>query len=77
VIVDLNRDIIYSNHCGYGHYLAYILDVKGLIAEILGLSSDVCHSIDGSRHSQFKNFSNNGIQGAGTNFGRDNVGDKI
>jgi len=67
VIAALDRDIdiIFSNHRGHGHYLAYSLDVKGLIAEILGLPSGVCHGIGGSQHLQFKNFYTNGIQGAG------------
>ncbi|MBU1312322.1 MAG: thiamine pyrophosphate-dependent dehydrogenase E1 component subunit alpha [Gammaproteobacteria bacterium] len=67
VIAALDReiDIIFSNHRGHGHYLAYSRDVKGLIAEILGLPSGVCHGIGGSQHLQFKNFYTNGIQGAG------------
>lgn len=67
VISALNRniDIIFSNHRGHGHYLAYSHDVKGLIAEVLGLPSGVCNGIGGSQHLQFRNFYTNGIQGAG------------
>ncbi len=67
VVSALNRDIdiIFSNHRGHGHYLAYCQDVKGLVAEILGLPSGVCQGLGGSQHLQFKNFYTNGIQGAG------------
>lgn len=63
--LNLDIDIIFSNHRGHGHYLAYSQDVKGLIAEILGLPSGVCHGIGGSQHLQLRNFYTNGIQGAG------------
>lgn len=63
--LDSNIDLIFSNHRGHGHYLAYSQDVKGLIAEVLGLSIGVCNGIGGSQHLQYKNFYSNGIQGAG------------
>lgn len=63
--LDKEKDIIFSNHRGHGHYLAYCDDVHGLIAEIMGKPSGVCHGIGGSQHLQFKNFYTNGIQGAG------------
>ncbi|WP_113907281.1 thiamine pyrophosphate-dependent dehydrogenase E1 component subunit alpha [Aliidiomarina celeris] len=67
VVSALNKetDIIYSNHRGHGHYLAYSQDVYGLIAEILGLPAGICHGVGGSQHLQFNNFYTNGIQGAG------------
>jgi TPP-dependent pyruvate/acetoin dehydrogenase alpha subunit len=67
VINAINKeiDIVFSNHRGHGHYIAYSDDVKGLIAEIMGLSSGICRGIGGSQHIQFKNFYTNGIQGAG------------
>ncbi len=62
---DKTRDIVFSNHRGHGHYIAYCGDVKGLIAEIMGLPSGVCGGIGGSQHLQRDNFYTNGIQGAG------------
>src|SRR5215510_12505431 len=40
--LDLERDILCSNHRGHGHYLAYCGDARGLIAEIMGLAEGVC-----------------------------------
>ena len=34
--LDRDRDVIWSNHRGHGHYLAYCDDVDGLVAEVLG-----------------------------------------
>lgn len=63
--LDKEKDIIFSNHRGHGHYLAYSQDTKGLVAEILGLSSGVCQGVGGSQHLHRQNFYSNGIQGAG------------
>lgn len=63
--LDREKDILFSNHRGHGHYLAYCSDVKGLIAEVMGLPSGVCKGLGGSQHLQFNNFYTNGIQGAG------------
>lgn len=67
VIGALNKDVdvIFSNHRGHGHYLAYSNDVEGLLAEVMGKPSGVCNGIGGSQHLQYKNFYTNGIQGAG------------
>lgn len=67
VLSALNKDtdILFSNHRGHGHYLAYSADAKGLIAEVLGLPAGVCQGIGSSQHLQYKNFYTNGIQGAG------------
>jgi TPP-dependent pyruvate/acetoin dehydrogenase alpha subunit len=61
--LDLDKDIICSNHRGHGHYLAYSWDIKGLLAEVLGLENGVCGGIGGSQHLQNKNFYTNGILG--------------
>lgn len=61
--LDLERDIITSNHRGHGHYLAYSGDSRGLIAEIMGLSEGVCKGVGGSQHLHRKNFYSNGILG--------------
>lgn len=63
--LDREKDILFSNHRGHGHYLAYCSDVKGLIAEVMGLPNGVCKGLGGSQHLQFNNFYTNGIQGAG------------
>ncbi len=63
--IDIKTDIIFSNHRGHGHYLAYCDDVKGLIAEILGSSEGASAGVGGSQHLHNNNFYSNGIQGAG------------
>lgn len=63
--LDKARDILFSNHRGHGHYLAYCDDLKGLIAEVMGKSEGTCGGIGGSQHLQKDNFYSNGIQGAG------------
>jgi len=61
--LDLDRDVICSNHRGHGHYLAYCGDAKGLIAEIMGLPVGVCRGVGGSQHLHKRNFYSNGILG--------------
>ena len=63
--IDRKKDILFSNHRGHGHYLAYSNDITGLVAEIMGLDSGICKGIGGSQHLHNKNFYSNGIQGAG------------
>ncbi|MBK5929946.1 thiamine pyrophosphate-dependent dehydrogenase E1 component subunit alpha [Halochromatium salexigens] len=63
--IDRQRDMLFSNHRGHGHYLAYCGDIHGLIAEIMGLPIGVCGGMGGSQHIQRENFYTNGIQGAG------------
>ena len=62
--IDTSIDIVFSNHRGHGHYLAYNDDVLGLIGEIMGHAKGVCNGIGGSQHIQKGNFYTNGIQGA-------------
>jgi TPP-dependent pyruvate/acetoin dehydrogenase alpha subunit len=62
--IDRERDILFSNHRGHGHYLGYCGDVEGLVAEIAGLPTGVCRGLGGSQHVQRDNFYTNGIQGA-------------
>ncbi len=61
--LNLDLDIICSNHRGHGHFLAYCGDTSSLVAEILGQPSGVCGGIGGSQHLQMKNFYSNGILG--------------
>lgn len=61
--LDLDRDVICSNHRGHGHYLAYCGDARGLIAEVMGRTDGVCKGVGGSQHLHKKNFYSNGILG--------------
>ena len=63
--LDKSKDILFSNHRGHGHYLAYSNDVYGLVAEIMGRDDGVCSGIGGSQHIHRNNYYSNGIQGAG------------
>lgn len=61
--LDLDRDIVCSNHRGHGHYLAYSDDIRGLIAEVMGLPDGASGGIGGSQHLHNRNFYSNGILG--------------
>ncbi len=61
--LNVETDIICSNHRGHGHFLAYCGDTRSLLAEILGHPTGVCGGIGGSQHLQKKNFYSNGILG--------------
>jgi TPP-dependent pyruvate/acetoin dehydrogenase alpha subunit len=56
-------DIVFSNHRGHGHFLAYGGDMRALFAELMGKSTGVCAGKGGSQHLHWKNFYSNGIQG--------------
>lgn len=56
-------DIVFSNHRGHGHFLAFTDDVEGLIAELLGRRTGVCAGIGSSQHLCARGFFTNGIQG--------------
>jgi TPP-dependent pyruvate/acetoin dehydrogenase alpha subunit len=61
--LDREKDIIFSNHRGHGHYITYSGDIIGLFGELMGKSVGVCAGIGGSQHLCKKNFYTNGIQG--------------
>jgi len=61
--VDRERDMIFSNHRGHGHFLAYCGHTEGLLAEIMGRRSGVCGGRGGSQHLHWKNFCSTGVQG--------------
>jgi TPP-dependent pyruvate/acetoin dehydrogenase alpha subunit len=61
--VDRVKDIIFSNHRGHGHFIAYCQDLVGLFGELMGKSVGVCGGISGSQHLCKNNFYTNGIQG--------------
>jgi TPP-dependent pyruvate/acetoin dehydrogenase alpha subunit len=59
----IDEDIIISNHRCHGHYLARYMDVKGLVAEMMGLPTGICGGVGGSQHLYRSQFYSNGIQG--------------
>jgi TPP-dependent pyruvate/acetoin dehydrogenase alpha subunit len=61
--LDRSRDIVFSNHRGHGHFLAYCGEVERLYLEVLGKAGGVCGGRGGSQHLQFGNFYSNGVQG--------------
>jgi TPP-dependent pyruvate/acetoin dehydrogenase alpha subunit len=61
--LDKARDIVCSNHRGHGHFIAFRDDIRGLIAEIMGLASGVCAGVGGSQHMHVLNFYTNGVLG--------------
>lgn len=61
--LDREKDVIWSNHRGHGHYIAYSDDVEGLVAEIMGKITGVCRGVGGSQHLHRNNFYTNGILG--------------
>lgn len=61
--IDRARDIVFSNHRGHGHFLAYCGEVERLYLEILGKPGGVCGGRGGSQHLYFDNFYSNGVQG--------------
>jgi TPP-dependent pyruvate/acetoin dehydrogenase alpha subunit len=56
-------DIVFSNHRGHGHFLAYGGSPRALFAELMGKVTGVCGGRGGSQHLQWRNFYSNGIQG--------------
>lgn len=58
-----NEDFVFSNHRCHGHFIFKEKNIKGLMAEILGLESGVSKGKGGSQHLKFNNFYSSGIQG--------------
>lgn len=56
-------DVIFSNHRGHGHFLSFLDDPEGLVAELMGRESGVCGGVGGSQHLCKNGFFSNGIQG--------------
>jgi TPP-dependent pyruvate/acetoin dehydrogenase alpha subunit len=44
-----DRDYVFSNHRGHGHYLARFEDPSGLLAEVMGRDGAVCRGVGGSQ----------------------------
>ena len=57
------QDIVFSNHRGHGHFIAYGGDLHRLFAELMGKANGVCGGRGGSQHLQWRNFYSNGVQG--------------
>lgn len=56
-------DVVFSNHRGHGHFLAYGGDARALFAELMGKATGVCGGRGGSQHLHWRNFYSNGVQG--------------
>lgn len=58
-----DRDFVFSNHRGHGHYLARFEDPAGLLAEIMGREGAVCRGVGGSQHIYREGYLSTGVQG--------------
>lgn len=58
-----DRDFVFSNHRGHGHYLARFRDPSGLMAEIMGRAGSVCNGVGGSQHIYRDRYLSTGVQG--------------
>jgi TPP-dependent pyruvate/acetoin dehydrogenase alpha subunit len=61
--LDRDRDIVFSNHRGHGHFLAYCGELERLYLELLGKPGGLCGGRGGSQHLHYRNFYSNGVQG--------------
>ncbi|MFJ9151300.1 thiamine pyrophosphate-dependent dehydrogenase E1 component subunit alpha [Streptomyces sp. NPDC102270] len=57
------RDYVFSNHRGHGHYIARFGDPAGLLAEIMGREGAVCNGVGGSQHVLRDRYLSTGVQG--------------
>jgi TPP-dependent pyruvate/acetoin dehydrogenase alpha subunit len=57
------QDVVFSNHRGHGHFLAYGGDMQALFAELMGKTTGICGGRGGSQHLHWRNFYSNGVQG--------------
>jgi 2-oxoisovalerate dehydrogenase E1 component len=56
-------DVVFSNHRGHGHFIAYGGDLRALFAEMMGKQTGVCGGRGGSQHLHWRDFYSNGVQG--------------
>src|SRR5205085_2209516 len=61
--LDREKDIVFSNHRGHGHFLAYCGEIESLYLELMGKPAGVCAGRGGSQHLHYRNFYSNGVQG--------------
>jgi TPP-dependent pyruvate/acetoin dehydrogenase alpha subunit len=60
----LQQDFIFSNHRGHGHYIAYMNDAEGLLAELMGRQGAICNGVGGSQHVYREHrYLSTGVQG--------------
>ncbi|KAA9373307.1 thiamine pyrophosphate-dependent dehydrogenase E1 component subunit alpha [Microbispora cellulosiformans] len=57
------RDFVFSNHRGHGHYLARFGDPHDLLAEVMGRAGAVCNGVGGSQHIRRGRYLSTGVQG--------------
>jgi TPP-dependent pyruvate/acetoin dehydrogenase alpha subunit len=62
--IDRDRDLVFSNHRGHGHVLAYGIPLPEFLGEILGRCTGPSRGLGGSQHMLWKNFMTSGIQGS-------------
>ncbi len=60
-----DRDYLFSNHRGHGHYLTRFRDPRGLLAELMGREGAVCRGAGGSQHLGRGRYFSTGVQGEG------------
>lgn len=60
-----NKDYIFSNHRGHGHYLSLFEDPESLLAEIMGKEGAICNGVGGSQHIKRDRYMSTGVQGEG------------
>ncbi len=61
--INPDLDMVFSNHRGHGHALAYGLPLEMFFAEMLGRGSGCSYGLGGSQHIHWKNFISSGVQG--------------
>ncbi|MCK0143089.1 thiamine pyrophosphate-dependent dehydrogenase E1 component subunit alpha [Aliiroseovarius sp. F20344] len=61
--LELDKDMVWSNHRCHGHFLSYCGQSYRLFAEILGRRTGACGGRGGSQHLHWRNFYSSGIQG--------------
>src|ERR1043166_3714447 len=54
--LDRTKDVVWSNHRGHGHFLAYTGNLTGLLGEVMGKSIGVCGGVGGTQHLHETNF---------------------
>ena len=61
--LDRRRDIVFSNHRGHGHFLAYCGEIERLYLELMGKPGGICVGRGGSQHLHHGSYYSNGVQG--------------
>lgn len=61
---ELEKDLVFSNHRGHGHLLAYGIPLDKFLGELMGKICGPSRGLGGSQHMLWKNFMTSGIQGS-------------